>query len=147
MCLESQGCKPCKCHQCEFHGIHPWNSSWELLCSSSCVPRVRRHTRICASCSIHTVHGIWILNELWIAGLVCERELPVGHDSQISHWIIKCLLCLLESYLQFERAAQLCGITANVIIVTDCIGINLISLSDKLPLQCCAADWEVQGAN
>lgn len=58
----------------------------------------------------------------------------MGHDLQISHWIIKYLLYLLDSYLQVERTAQLCGIRANVIIVTDCIRINLISLSDKILL-------------
>lgn len=71
----------------------------------------------------------------------------MGHDLQISHWIIKYLLCLLDSYLQIERIAQLCGITANVIIVTDCIGINLISMPGKILSQFCAANWEIQGAN
>lgn len=56
----------------------------------------------------------------------------MGHDLQISHWIIKYLLYLLDSYLPVERTAQLCGTAANVIIVTDWN--ELISLSDKILL-------------
>lgn len=140
----------------------PWHSvshtvgiSWKLILGASLLAhRAREHTGanvgpvsrdtpgLCFL--LHTLREIFIPNELWVAVLVCESS---QWDSQISPWIIKCLLCLLDSYLQIERAAQLCGITANVIIVTDCIGIKLISLSDKILLQFCAADWEIQGAN